>query len=96
MKPPVKAPLKSPVKKPAVRVTDHAIVRYLERVGGFDIETLRTAMEARLQAAADAGADRVVIGGFKFCLDYEEGRPVLVTILTADQQGRDEQARRRA
>jgi hypothetical protein len=87
-KPPLKTGLKPAVKKPAVRVTDHAIVRYLERVGGFDIDGLRRQIEARLQAAADVGADTVIIDGARFCLQYNEGRPILATVLEADQRGK--------
>jgi hypothetical protein len=35
--------------KRTVRVTDHAVLRYLERVGGFDIETLRQNMARRVE-----------------------------------------------
>ena len=33
-----------------VYVTDHALLRYLERVGGFEIDLLRRSMEARRDA----------------------------------------------
>ena len=66
-----------------VRVTDHAVLRHLERVGGVDIETLRTAIAASLDRAAttaDAiGEDTYDIcqGGFRYRI---VGRS-LVTVL---------------
>ena len=41
------------MKKP-VWVTDHALVRVLERVGGFEIERLRREIAKKVQAAVDA------------------------------------------
>lgn len=35
-----------------LRVTDHALVRFLEREGFVDIETVRAAIEALLERAA--------------------------------------------
>lgn len=40
-----------------IGVSDHALLRFLSRAGGFDVETLRTQMEtalARCSAAAEA------------------------------------------
>lgn len=37
-----------------VRVSDHALLRFLERAGGLDIETLRAAMEVSLSRAIKA------------------------------------------
>lgn len=42
------------------RLTDHALVRVLER-GGFDVETVRSAIEEALSAAHGAA---VALGGF--------------------------------
>ncbi|MBY6244181.1 hypothetical protein, partial [Methylosinus sp. Sm6] len=35
-----------------IGVSDHALVRFLERAGGFDVEALRASMEASLARAA--------------------------------------------
>jgi hypothetical protein len=37
-----------------LHVTDHAIVRFLERAGGMDVEALRGAIERSLARAHDA------------------------------------------
>ncbi|UXU74342.1 MULTISPECIES: hypothetical protein [unclassified Paracoccus (in: a-proteobacteria)] len=64
-----------------VIVSDHAILRYLERVGGFDIARLRREIAQRVQAAADVGAGAVVIDGHSFLIDKGEFGPVVVTVL---------------
>lgn len=56
------------VKRPRVHVTDHALVRFLERVGGVDVEALRTAIGKSLDEAARLGAAAAVIDGFRYVL----------------------------
>lgn len=56
------------MKKPRLLVTDHAIVRYLERVGGFDIEGLRRSIGRRCDTAHEAGATSVLIEGHAFLI----------------------------
>jgi hypothetical protein len=41
-----------------LRVSDHALVRFLERAGGFDLAPLRTAIQASLNRAV-AVADEI-------------------------------------
>ena len=66
----------------AVVITDHAVLRYLERVGGFQIEALRAALAARLQPGVDAGAGAIVIDGFAFVVAREpEAPPVITTVM---------------
>ena len=65
-----------------VVVSDHAVLRYLERVGGFEIEALRAAIAARLQRGVDIGAGAIVIDGFAYVIAREAGaRPVVTTVL---------------
>lgn len=64
-----------------VQVSDHAVVRYLERVGGFDIEGLKAGIADRLGDAAAAQASAVVIDGFVFCLSRGKEGPVVTTVL---------------
>lgn len=72
-------------RKRPVTVTDHAVLRYLERVGGFEIEQLRRQIAARIRKAAPEGASAVVIDGHRFILrdDDTHGR-VVTTVLEAD------------
>ena len=71
------------MKRPRTEVTDHAIIRYLERVQGFDIEALRANIAARVDEAACAGALAVTIDGFRYMFQNGERGPVLTTILLA-------------
>jgi hypothetical protein len=64
-----------------LRVSDHAVLRYLERVGGFEIEKLRSEMEARAQKLVVPGAASVIIDGYRFVIRQGASGPVVVTIL---------------
>lgn len=45
------------------RITDHAVLRYLERRHGIDVEAIRAAMNVRgIDIAADFGCATVVLG----------------------------------
>ena len=55
--------------KHAVIVSDHALVRYLERVKGVDVESYRQEIVALVDAAARCGASTVSANGFTFHLD---------------------------
>jgi hypothetical protein len=50
------------------RVSDHALLRYLERAGGFDVEGLRQEIAKACADAAKAGAVSVYHGPVKFYL----------------------------
>lgn len=44
-------------------ITDHAVLRYLERVKGVDIDAVRAEMQsAALDAAVKIGCDTVILG----------------------------------
>ena len=59
------------------RATDHAVLRYLERVAGFDIEAIRRAMEA--QCGDGHGAPCVRIAGARYLI--RDG--AIVSVLSA-------------
>lgn len=59
------------------RVSDHAVIRYLERVWGVDIDGLRKRIERKAQPGVDLGACAVNVGDHKFVLDG----PVVTTVL---------------
>ncbi len=69
-----------------VIVTDHALVRYLERVGGFEIDLLRRSIADRLRPFTGLGATGVVIDGHVYVVDVREGDHVVTTILPKDRQ----------
>ncbi len=70
--------------KRRLHISDHAVLRYLERVGGFEIERLRKSMAERLNAAAQAGANAVVIDGYAYVIRRDQHGPVVTTVLLAD------------
>jgi hypothetical protein len=65
-------------KKPAeLIVTDHAVLRYLERARGFDVEAIRTHIKRACTLPAAAGALSVKAEGVKFVLN--KARDTVVT-----------------
>lgn len=62
------------LKPKAITISDHAIVRYLERKAGFDIEAIRKSiLESDLQAMVGAlgGSGKFPINGYQVVLkDY--------------------------
>lgn len=81
------------MKRPRVRVSDHAVVRYLERVGGFDIERLRAEIARRVEAGVKAGACGVTIDGYSYRIRVDEHGPVVSTILDANMGTSDRRRR---
>lgn len=51
-----------------VKVTDHALIRYLERAGGFDMEKLRREIEKRVYRTAPDGCNGLTIDGVTFVI----------------------------
>ncbi|MBR9819363.1 MAG: hypothetical protein GYB51_00010 [Rhodobacteraceae bacterium] len=49
-------------------VTDHAVLRHLERVKGFDIEAVRTEIARKTERGVRLGAASVLIDGFRYVL----------------------------
>ena len=64
-------------KRPSI-VTDHALVRYLERVYGVDMDGLRQRIERVTQEARDQGAVAVNCDGVHYKLS-KCGRVITVT-----------------
>lgn len=56
------------MKKPRHPVSDHAVLRYLERVEGMDVEAVRRDIGRRIDAALAGaeGASGVTLGGFSY------------------------------
>lgn len=65
------------MKKTRLRVTDHAVICYLERVKGLDVEAIRREIGHAVQAAEDhPDATGVNSGGFS----YRISGSVVVTV----------------
>ena len=50
------------------QVTDHALVRYMERVMGLDLTSIRTEIEQRTALAVSLGATAVRHAGFRYVI----------------------------
>lgn len=44
-------------RQTSLRVSNHALLRFLERAGGFDVEALRESIEGSLKRAVSAAAE---------------------------------------
>lgn len=85
------------MKKPRTAVSDHAVIRHLERVQGLPVETLRQQIGRRVDAALSrcghlGGANRVVIDGFVYRIDPDSG--VVVTIFESGPRARGRSRKR--
>lgn len=67
--------MKRPAPLPSV--PDHAVIRYLERAKGVDIEAVRRHIADLVKRGVAAGGDAVVVEGVKFVLRDN----VVVTVL---------------
>jgi hypothetical protein len=72
------------MKKPRHNVSDHAVVRYLERVRGVDIARLRAKIGKAAEQALDLGACGAISGGFV----YKIRDGVVTTIVAHNQPNR--------
>lgn len=56
------------MKKPKAHVTDHAVLHYLERVHGIDIDAVREEVCQVVDKAIEMGAGAVIVDGLKYVL----------------------------
>lgn len=77
----------------AVRVTDHAVLRYLERAHGLDVDAVRRHLSGKVETGARLGAIGVTIDNVKLMLEHHRHEVVVVTALKpywpARQPGED-------
>lgn len=57
------------MKPPVITVTDHALMRYLERVMGYDLQPIRARIAEAVRTGTEAGAKCVSAEGVTFHLD---------------------------
>lgn len=67
--------------KQRVIVTDHAVLRYLERVGGFEISALRRQISDRIRPFVGLGATGILIDGHVYVVDERTDGNFVVTVL---------------
>lgn len=76
-----------------VKVSDHALLRFLEQAGELDVEQLRHQLEAALDRSARAaeriGAKNYLISSGKnaFLVRHNDDQPVVVTVLRRKSPG---------
>lgn len=64
-----------------VIVTDHAVLRYIERRHGLDVEALRAEIAASCATGAAYGAHYVLADGVRYVLRSDGPAAVCVTVL---------------
>ena len=74
-------------RRPTIHVSDHAVLRWLERSAGLDIDALRVALAGCADVGRRLGARIVVVQGVKLVLSVDLRR--VVTVLQCDQDHRD-------
>lgn len=74
------------MKKPRHPASDHAVVRYLERVKGMDIDAVRREIGRVVDQGLEAGACGVISGGFVYRI--EGGCVVTITRQNTPRPGR--------
>lgn len=78
-----------------IRVCDHALLRFIERVGGLDVEGLRRHLSESLERAAGA-ADKLGVREMTIAADgnhYVVVKGVVVTVLDATMKPKRIRAR---
>lgn len=71
-----------------VKVTDHAVLRYLEREHGLDVAAVRAHLAGRARNGAELGAIAVQVEHVKLVLSSNvEGETTVVTCLTRAWSG---------
>ncbi len=57
------------MKKPVIHITDHALLRYLELVLGYDVETLRRQIGHEISARTSGDATSVKMDGYQYRIE---------------------------
>lgn len=71
-------------------VTDHAVLRYIERAHGVDVEAIRRHVAALVKRGVARRGDAVVVEGVKFVLRHETVITVLNRRWPAKPRERDD------
>ncbi|MHB2265832.1 hypothetical protein [Aliihoeflea sp. PC F10.4] len=62
-----------------IHITDHAMLRYLERAHGLDIEAVRLHLEKRAVNAVRLGAVAVTVENVKLVIEHHKDESATVT-----------------
>lgn len=66
-------------------VTDHAVLRYLERIAGLNMEEVRENIHLKTKTALESGAKSVTVDGYRYRI--AGGR--VVTVVPTAQSNRE-------
>lgn len=67
-----------------ITVSDHAVLRWLERVEGVNVKAIRRRIQRSVRAACDHGASGARLDGVGFCLQYhDDGEAVVTTTVSS-------------
>ena len=69
------------------RVSDHALLRYMERILGVDVESFRAKLRAHLEPAAEAGAASLTVAGLSFRFSRNSLECAVTTVIRTDVKG---------
>jgi len=62
------------------RITDHVLLRYMERMLGVDVADFRRRLHDKLKPAAEAGAAQIEMGGMVFKFAYGPNDATVTTM----------------
>jgi len=66
------------MKKPRAVVSDHAVIRYMERVMGLDMDVVRHEIARKVDKAMDhPGCSAIIVDGMEYCLKGQTVTTVL-------------------
>lgn len=74
-------------RRPPIYVSDHAVIRFLERAARIQVAALREALSGCAEVGRRHGSRIVVVGGVKLVLSQDLDR--VVTVLRRDQAHSD-------
>lgn len=58
------------MKRIPIKVTDHAVMRYMQRVMGVDLDAVKTMIAEQVHVAeTNEGATAVLLNGFRYVID---------------------------
>jgi hypothetical protein len=72
-----------------VHVSDHALIRWLERFGGVDMDFFRSHISGLVKEAIDAGATSVTIDGYVYTLSPK--KRTVITVLEPQMRAKRSQ-----
>lgn len=70
-----------------LRVTDHAVLRWLERECGVDVEAVRRHIAGLAIDGARLGAVGVLVGRVRIAIEQTQEPPAVTTVLKRSQTG---------